>query len=94
MVHPQVLEHLATRVPNIPRVLGFDDQGREALSYLPGRVVDVETIDDLAKLAERAGGMVLRPPICGLSKPLAASATSRTISPSTRKRGPRASSRL
>ena len=24
-----------------------------------GRIVDVETIDDLAKLAERAGGMVL-----------------------------------
>jgi hypothetical protein len=38
-----LLDHLAPRVPNIPRVLGFDDQGREVLSYLPGHVVDNET---------------------------------------------------
>jgi hypothetical protein len=37
-----LLGYLASRVPNIPRVLGFDDQGREVLSYLPGRVVDNE----------------------------------------------------
>jgi Phosphotransferase enzyme family len=36
-----LLGHLAGRVPHIPRVLGVDDQGREVLSYLPGRVVDV-----------------------------------------------------
>jgi hypothetical protein len=38
-----LLDHLATRVPNVPRVLGFDDQGREILTYLPGRVVDIDT---------------------------------------------------
>ena len=38
--------------------------------------------------------MTLGPPTFGFSSPLAASAMSRTISPSTRKRGPRASSRL
>ena len=37
-----LLDYLAPRVPDIPRVLGFDDQGREVLSYLPGRVVDNE----------------------------------------------------
>jgi hypothetical protein len=35
-----LLDHLATRVPHIPRVLGVDERGREILSYLPGRVVD------------------------------------------------------
>ncbi|HKA94947.1 MAG TPA: phosphotransferase [Streptosporangiaceae bacterium] len=35
-----LLGYLATRVPNVPRVLGHDEQGREVLSYLPGRVVD------------------------------------------------------
>jgi Ser/Thr protein kinase RdoA (MazF antagonist) len=37
-----LLEHLATRVPHVPRVLGLDAQGREILSYLPGRVVDID----------------------------------------------------
>lgn len=36
-----LLGHLAGRVPHIPRVLGFDERGREVLTYLPGRVVDV-----------------------------------------------------
>jgi hypothetical protein len=38
-----LLDHLATRIPHIPRVYGIDGQGREILSYLPGRVVDVDT---------------------------------------------------
>jgi Phosphotransferase enzyme family len=38
-----LLNHLVTRVPHIPAVLGFDDLGREVLAYLPGRVVDVDT---------------------------------------------------
>lgn len=35
-----LLEHLAPRLPHIPRVLGFDDQGREVLDFMPGRVID------------------------------------------------------
>jgi Phosphotransferase enzyme family len=38
-----LLGYLAPRVPGIPRVLGHDEQGREVLSYLPGRVVDIDT---------------------------------------------------
>jgi Phosphotransferase enzyme family len=38
-----LLDHLASRVPHVPRVLGFDERGRESLSYLPGRVVDIDT---------------------------------------------------
>ncbi len=38
-----LLGYLAPRVPDIPRVLGRDEQGREVLSYLPGRVVDMDT---------------------------------------------------
>jgi hypothetical protein len=38
-----LLGHLATRVPCVPRVLGLDGRGREILSYLPGRVVDIDT---------------------------------------------------
>jgi Phosphotransferase enzyme family len=38
-----LLDHLATRVPYVPRVFGFDEAGREILSYLPGRVVDIDT---------------------------------------------------
>lgn len=34
-----LLEHLAPRLPHIPRVLGFDEQGREVLDFLPGRVI-------------------------------------------------------
>jgi hypothetical protein len=35
-----LLGYLAGRVPHVPRVLGYDEEGREVLSYLPGRVVD------------------------------------------------------
>lgn len=35
-----LLGYLADRVPHIPRVLGYDEQGREVLSYLPGQVID------------------------------------------------------
>jgi Phosphotransferase enzyme family len=35
-----LLGYLAGRVPGIPRVLGYDERGREVLSYLPGRVID------------------------------------------------------
>lgn len=35
-----LLAYLDGRVPGVPRVLGFDDQGREVLSYLPGHVVE------------------------------------------------------
>jgi hypothetical protein len=38
-----VLDYLATKVPGVPRVFGYDEQGREVLSYLPGHVVDVDT---------------------------------------------------
>ena len=38
-----LLGHLAPRVPHVPKVLGFDDRGREVLTYLPGRVVDIDT---------------------------------------------------
>jgi hypothetical protein len=37
-----LLRHLAGRVPHIPQVLGFDGQGREVLSYLPGDVIDID----------------------------------------------------
>lgn len=36
-----LLRYLDGQVPNIPRVLGRDEQGREVLTYLPGRAVDV-----------------------------------------------------
>lgn len=38
-----LLEHLAPRLAHVPAVLGFDERGREVLSYLPGRVVDIDT---------------------------------------------------
>lgn len=39
-----LLDHLAARgLPHIPRVLGFGDQGREILTYLPGHVVDIDS---------------------------------------------------
>lgn len=39
-----LLAHLAERgVPHVPRALGFDERGREILTFLPGRVVDVDT---------------------------------------------------
>ena len=38
-----LLDHLAERgMPGVPRVLGTDRRGREILSYLPGRIVDVD----------------------------------------------------
>ena len=37
-----LLTYLADRIPGIPRVLGRDEQGREVLSYMPGRVIEVE----------------------------------------------------
>ncbi|HLN79189.1 MAG TPA: NUDIX domain-containing protein [Nocardioidaceae bacterium] len=38
-----LLDHLAERgMPGVPRVLGTDDRGREILTYLPGRIVDVD----------------------------------------------------
>lgn len=37
-----LLDHLAGRVPHVPRVLGADEQGREVLDYLPGRVIDLD----------------------------------------------------
>jgi hypothetical protein len=38
-----LLAHLAPRLPHVPQVLGFDERGREVLTYLPGRVIDVVT---------------------------------------------------
>lgn len=38
-----LLDHLGPRLAGVPTFLGFDDRGREVLSYLPGRVVDVDT---------------------------------------------------
>jgi Phosphotransferase enzyme family len=38
-----LLGFLAPRLDHIPRVLGFDEQGREVLTFLAGRVVDVES---------------------------------------------------
>jgi hypothetical protein len=38
-----LLGYLAQRLPHIPRVHGFDDQGREVLDFLPGQVIDTAT---------------------------------------------------
>jgi hypothetical protein len=38
-----LLGYLAERLPHVPSVLGHDELGREILSYLPGRVVDINT---------------------------------------------------
>jgi hypothetical protein len=35
-----LLAHVGPRLPHVPAVLGFDEQGREVLSYLPGHVID------------------------------------------------------
>jgi len=37
-----LLTHLGPRLAHVPTVLGYDERGREVLSYLPGRVVDVD----------------------------------------------------
>jgi Phosphotransferase enzyme family len=36
-----LLDYLRPRLSGVPAVLGLDDCGREILSYLPGRVVDI-----------------------------------------------------
>jgi Ser/Thr protein kinase RdoA (MazF antagonist) len=36
-----LLDYLRPRLAGVPAVLGFDDAGREVLSYLPGRVIDI-----------------------------------------------------
>jgi hypothetical protein len=41
-----LLEYLAPRAEHIPRVLGFDEQGREILTFLPGRVVDIDAMKE------------------------------------------------
>jgi hypothetical protein len=38
-----LLAYLDGRVPCVPRVLGTDEQGREVLTYLPGRVIDTDS---------------------------------------------------
>jgi len=51
-----LLGHLAGRVPGIPEVLGFDDRGREILSFLPGRVIDIDSEPlSLARVSSIAG---------------------------------------
>lgn len=39
----RLLEYLLPRVPHVPEVLGFDQRGREVLTYLPGRVIDIDS---------------------------------------------------
>ena len=41
-VHRVLRRAHSAGVPHVPAVLGIDDRGREVLSYLPGRVVDVD----------------------------------------------------
>ena len=38
-----LLAHVGARIPHVPEVLGFDEQGREVLTYLAGEVIDIET---------------------------------------------------
>ena len=38
-----LLGYLDGRVPHVPQVAGFDGQGREMLTYLPGRVVEIDS---------------------------------------------------
>lgn len=38
-----LLAYLEPRLPHIPAVHGRDEQGREVLTYLPGRVVDISS---------------------------------------------------
>jgi hypothetical protein len=38
-----LLGFLGSRLEHTPAVLGFDEQGREVLTFLPGRVVDIDT---------------------------------------------------
>jgi hypothetical protein len=39
----ELLGFLGSRLEHTPGVLGFDEQGREVLTFLPGRVVDIDT---------------------------------------------------
>lgn len=48
-----LLSYLDGRVPHVPRVLGVDDDGREVLTYLPGRVVDIDR-EELSEAQVRA----------------------------------------
>jgi Phosphotransferase enzyme family len=38
-----LLGFLAPRLEHIPKVIGFDEQGREVLTFLPGQVIDTDT---------------------------------------------------
>jgi len=50
----RLLAHVAARgLPAVPEVLGEDARGREALTYLPGTIVDVD--DDLLTDAQLVG---------------------------------------
>jgi hypothetical protein len=60
-----LLDFLAPRLERIPGVVGFDEQDREVLTFLPGRVVDVDTelltsgqIDSLVSWTRRFHEMV------------------------------------
>lgn len=37
-----LLTHLDGRLPGVPRVHGIDDQGREIVDFLPGRIIDID----------------------------------------------------
>jgi hypothetical protein len=37
-----LLAFLEGRLPHVPRVHGFDEQGREILDYLPGHIIDLD----------------------------------------------------
>lgn len=56
----ELLDHLAAAgLDAIPRVLGVDDQGREVLTYLPGRVVPIG-VEDLSDAQLAAAARWLR----------------------------------
>src|SRR5882757_1078400 len=43
-----LLNHLAAEgLPGVPRVLGFDERGRELLDYLPGEAYDEQVPDEV-----------------------------------------------
>ncbi|MEM9202591.1 MAG: aminoglycoside phosphotransferase family protein [Actinomycetota bacterium] len=56
----ELLEHLAERSYPAPRPLGFDDRGREVLSYVPGRCVHPDAPDLIADEAglRRVGRLI------------------------------------
>jgi len=56
-----LLAHLhAAGLDAVPRVLGEDERGREVLTYLPGRVVDVDTDTASVRLLVDAMGWLRR----------------------------------